>query len=65
MTSVARPALYRHCEAAGRGNLRLLDLPLPASYNQSMPTISMFYGILIRMYFNDHAPAHFHVQYAE
>jgi hypothetical protein len=30
-----------------------------------MPTISMFYGILIRMYFNDHAPAHFHVQYAE
>ena len=30
-----------------------------------MPTISTFYGILIRMYFNDHAPAHFHVQYAE
>ena len=30
-----------------------------------MPTISSFYGILIRMYFNDHEPAHFHVQYAE
>ncbi len=30
-----------------------------------MPTISSFYGILIRMFFNDHAPAHFHVQYAE
>ena len=30
-----------------------------------MPTISTFYGILIRMYFNDHAPSHFHVQYAE
>jgi hypothetical protein len=30
-----------------------------------MPTISTFYGILIRMYFNDHAPAHFHVQYAK
>jgi hypothetical protein len=30
-----------------------------------MPTISAFYGILIRMYFNDHAPAHFHFQYAE
>lgn len=30
-----------------------------------MPTISMFYGILIRMYFNDHIPAHFHVEYAE
>lgn len=30
-----------------------------------MPTISAFYGILIRMFFNDHAPAHFHVEYAE
>ena len=30
-----------------------------------MPTISVFYGIFIRMYFDDHAPAHFHVQYAE
>ncbi len=30
-----------------------------------MPTISAFYGILIRMFFNDHAPPHFHVQYAE
>ena len=30
-----------------------------------MPTISSFYGILIRMFFNDHAPPHFHVQYAE
>jgi hypothetical protein len=30
-----------------------------------MPTISFFYGIVIRMFFNDHAPPHFHVQYAE
>ena len=30
-----------------------------------MPTISFFYGIVIRMYFNDHAPPHFHVEYAE
>ena len=30
-----------------------------------MPTISTFYGILIRMFFNDHAPPHFHAQYAE
>jgi hypothetical protein len=35
------------------------------SYNANMPTISTFYGILIRMFFNDHAPPHFHVQYAE
>ena len=30
-----------------------------------MPTISTFYGLFIRMFFNDHAPPHFHVQYAE
>ena len=30
-----------------------------------MPTISMFYGILIKMFFDDHAPPHFHVEYAE
>jgi len=28
-----------------------------------MPTISQFYGITIRMYFDDHAPPHFHVYY--
>jgi hypothetical protein len=30
-----------------------------------MPTISRFYGILIRMFFNDHAPPHFHARYGE
>lgn len=30
-----------------------------------MPTISMFYGIFIKMFFDDHAPPHFHVEYAE
>ncbi|MEI9903110.1 MAG: DUF4160 domain-containing protein [Asticcacaulis sp.] len=30
-----------------------------------MPTISAFYGILIQMFFRDHAPPHFHVKYAE
>lgn len=30
-----------------------------------MPTISSFYGILIQMYWNDHAPPHFHARYAE
>lgn len=29
-----------------------------------MPTISSFYGILIQMYWNDHAPPHFHVRYS-
>ncbi len=29
-----------------------------------MPTISMFFGIVIRMYFDDHNPPHFHAIYA-
>lgn len=29
-----------------------------------MPTISAFYGIVIRMFFRDHAPPHFHVEYS-
>lgn len=28
-----------------------------------MPTISMFYGILIRMYYEDHNPPHLHAIY--
>lgn len=30
-----------------------------------MPEISRFYGIVIRMFFNDHNPPHFHAQYGE
>lgn len=28
-----------------------------------MPVICSFFGIVIRMFFNDHAPPHFHVEY--
>jgi hypothetical protein len=28
-----------------------------------MPTISRFYGIIIRMFFDEHGPPHFHVAY--
>ena len=28
-----------------------------------MPEISRFYGIIIRMFFNDHNPPHFHIEY--
>ena len=28
-----------------------------------MPTISVFFGIAIRMFFSDHPPPHFHVAY--
>jgi Domain of unknown function (DUF4160) len=30
-----------------------------------MPRISSFYGILIYMYYNGHAPPHFHAEYEE
>ena len=30
-----------------------------------MPTISVFYGIVIQMFWRDHAPPHFHALYAE
>ena len=30
-----------------------------------MPTISIFYGIYVRMYFNDHPPPHFHARYGK
>ena len=28
-----------------------------------MPIISIFFGIVIRMYFNEHNPPHFHTEY--
>ena len=30
-----------------------------------MPEISCFFGIIIAMYYDDHAPPHFHVRYGE
>lgn len=33
------------------------------TYN--MPEISRFFGIVIKMYFNEHIPPHFHAEYGE
>lgn len=30
-----------------------------------MPEISRFYGIIIQMFFKDHNPPHFHIEYGE
>ncbi|MGJ3235379.1 DUF4160 domain-containing protein [Marivirga sp.] len=30
-----------------------------------MPEISRFFGIIIKMYYNDHNPPHFHVEYQD
>jgi len=30
-----------------------------------MPEVSRFYGIIIKMFFNDHLPPHFHAEFGE
>ena len=30
-----------------------------------MPRVSKFFGIVIRMFYNDHPPPHFHAEYGE
>ena len=30
-----------------------------------MPEISRFLGVVVRMYYHDHSPPHFHAQYGE
>jgi hypothetical protein len=30
-----------------------------------MPRVSQFFGIIIAMYYNDHAPPHFHARYGD
>jgi hypothetical protein len=31
----------------------------------TMPIVSLFFGIIIRLYHDDHNPPHFHVEYGE
>jgi Domain of unknown function (DUF4160) len=33
--------------------------------NLIVPILSTFFGIVVRVYFEDHSPPHIHVQYAE
>ena len=37
----------------------------PVCFVVEVPRISEFYGIVIALYYNDHAPPHVHVIYAE
>jgi hypothetical protein len=30
-----------------------------------MPEVTRFFEIVVRMYFRDHSPAHFHAEYGE
>jgi hypothetical protein len=39
------------------------DRRLPPAFK--MPEISRFFGIIVAMYYDDHAPPHFHVRYGK
>jgi hypothetical protein len=43
----------------------ILKSPGNASANRFMPEVSRFYGIVIRFYYRDHPPEHFHAIYGE
>jgi len=34
-------------------------------WKEEMPEVTRFFGIVVRMYFRDHSPAHFHAEYGE
>jgi hypothetical protein len=38
---------------------------MPSKKTTYMPEICRFYGIIIRMYYDDHNPPHFHAEYAD
>jgi hypothetical protein len=47
------------------GDQLVRDLVFAACTVREMPTISAFYGIIIRMFWADHGPPHFHASYGE
>jgi len=50
----------------GGGVLCAACAPSPAEHGTfpaSMPTLALFFGITVRMYYDDHAPPHFHAYY--
>jgi hypothetical protein len=51
--------LYVPQEAVNEGN----DFSSLVSCYDAMPAISIFFGIVIKMYYDDHRPPHFHAEY--
>jgi hypothetical protein len=63
----APEALYDRVGAANGSGRRAMDATRPTDslYLTGVPEISRFFGVVIRMLANDHAPPHFHAHYAE
>ena len=38
---------------------------LNMALSTTLPTLSIFFGIVVRMYYDDHPPPHFHAIYGE
>jgi hypothetical protein len=55
----ARP----HGDEQGRGSFRALFLLFANIAGSPMPTVSVFYGIVIQMFHRDHGPPHVHAKY--
>ena len=72
-TERTSPGTSHRCSGT-RGRRRrffLLNYPLALHLTplrvkiHPVPEISRFFGIVIRMFYNDHAPPHFHAEYGE
>ena len=37
--------------------------PIRRRYTAAVPIISIFFGIVVRMYYKEHEPAHFHAEH--
>lgn len=44
-------------------SINLCKFVINQKYWENMPYVSMFFGIIIRMFFSEHNPPHFHAEY--
>ncbi len=57
-------ALGAH-ENGGHSGRSIHQTDLDRTRKRPMPTLAVFYGLTVTMYYRDHGQAHFHVRYAE
>jgi hypothetical protein len=50
---------------ARRARKPRLTVPRPPAFLAAVPTVASFNGVIIILYFNDHAPPHFHARHGD